>query len=118
MGALLRRGTESTAARDYRTIRATAASFASIGLALAQTDPVALRQPIERSAVNAEQLRRQLLVPARLTQDAPDMTGHDSAQAQRRAHGVGRRGRVEALGRQILGPDDRVRGERHRALDG
>src|SRR5206468_6854448 len=94
--------------RRARARRPRRAYRSGIGLALAQADPVALRQAIERAAVDPEELGRELLVPARLAQHAADVAGHDAAQAQRRAGRIGRGHRPHALRREILGADDRA----------
>src|SRR5215470_15544968 len=93
-------------------------SLARIRLALAQADPVALGQAIERAAMDSEELGGELLVPARLAQHPADVAGHDAAQAQRRAGAVGRGHRPHALRREIFRADDRARRQRHGALDG
>src|SRR4029077_2493544 len=72
-------------------------SFGPVGSALAQADPVSLRQPVERAAVNAEELRRELLVPTRLAQYPADVTRHDAAQAQRRSGRIGCGHRLDVI---------------------
>src|SRR2546425_8590837 len=87
-------------------------------VALAQADAVPLREAIERAPVNAEELSRQLLVPARLAQHAVNMARHDSTEAERRSRRVGGGHRPDTLLRQVLRTDDRARRQGDGALDG
>src|SRR4030095_8726007 len=93
-------------------------SFGPVGSPLAQADPIALRQPVERAAVNAEELRRELLVPARLAQYPAHVTRHDAAQAQRGSGRIGCGPRLDAPRRKILRLDDRMCCQGDGALDG
>ena len=70
--------------------------------------------------MNPQELGGELLVPPRLAQDPMDVTRDDPAQAQGRRHGrpTRRARRLDALRRQILGAEHRVRRHRDRALDG
>src|SRR5687768_14453132 len=55
-----------------------------VSLAIAERDPVALRQPVERAAMDAEELGGQLLVPPRLLQRAPEVIPDHRLEAQAR----------------------------------
>src|SRR5215472_278208 len=105
--------------REDRSVRSRVAeplavsAFAS--LALFEANAVTLRQAIQRAAMDAEKLRGELLVPARLLQDATHMSPDDVLEAEGGGASVSRGRGVEQPRRQVCGDQIGLRAQRRRA---
>src|SRR5215469_3259427 len=110
-----RRSRESRSVRSCVAEALAVSAFAS--LALFEANAMALRQAIQRAPMDAEKLRGELLVPARLLQNATHMSPDDVLEAEGGGASVSRGRGVEQPRWQVFRDQIGLRAQRRRALD-